>query len=406
MMDRRMAQDLDNYITGHYGEDQFKGEEPEPYANVLVINSYAGSLTQACIRSGLNILASLEDHGYGLDTQSLNFPELLYVPSLPWPDPGMPLTDAIVVAHPPCAAFSAQNNSANRGVDSTHFDCTRRVYNYACDHRAAAILIESVTGAYAGAETYYDKIQAAGDYHIFKVLQNAVTFGVPQWRPRYWTVLVRTGLLKHSQDQFILHHKRRYVTLGQALGDGIDGPVNPYTERYWAKQLQGLKEGGLSNEQIKYMLENETGHLARVLSRLHDLSIPEAKARFNISSFDSHVFTLLPEHGFAHTVMCVSNWLWRGRPVNVPELNVIAGFPAEYKFAKLADQKCYLSKGVAPPVAVWLIGELRANLLGWKDLNCQGDEHMYLLTPGDTADLRVKRGDVRDKDLFADQEEV
>lgn len=29
MMDRRMAHDLDNFITGHYGEDQFKdGVEP------------------------------------------------------------------------------------------------------------------------------------------------------------------------------------------------------------------------------------------------------------------------------------------------------------------------------------------------------------------------------------------
>lgn len=26
-MDRRLAQDLDNYITGHYGEDQFKDED-------------------------------------------------------------------------------------------------------------------------------------------------------------------------------------------------------------------------------------------------------------------------------------------------------------------------------------------------------------------------------------------
>lgn len=28
-MDRRLARELDNYITGHYGEDQFKGMGPE-----------------------------------------------------------------------------------------------------------------------------------------------------------------------------------------------------------------------------------------------------------------------------------------------------------------------------------------------------------------------------------------
>lgn len=29
-MDRRLANDLDNYITGHYGEDQFKDEPLDP----------------------------------------------------------------------------------------------------------------------------------------------------------------------------------------------------------------------------------------------------------------------------------------------------------------------------------------------------------------------------------------
>lgn len=28
-MDRRMAQELDNYITGHYGQDQFRDDIPE-----------------------------------------------------------------------------------------------------------------------------------------------------------------------------------------------------------------------------------------------------------------------------------------------------------------------------------------------------------------------------------------
>ena len=28
-MDSRQSRDLDNYITGHYGEDQFKGEDEE-----------------------------------------------------------------------------------------------------------------------------------------------------------------------------------------------------------------------------------------------------------------------------------------------------------------------------------------------------------------------------------------
>ena len=271
------------------------------YENVLILNGYAGSLTVAASSLDLNIVASIEDHAYGLDTQSLNFPTLTYVPSLPWPDPGVDLQDTLVIAHPPCAAFSAQNNSSNKGTESSHFECTARVLGYSALHGAAAIMVESVTGAYLGARDWYDDWVKYNPYDIYRILQNAVTFGVPQWRPRYWTVLIRKGLLK--LPYLILHHTRKYVTLGEALGDGIEGEPNAYTTRYWERQLEGLRAGGLTEEQIKQHTTEETGHLARVLARLHDLSIAQAKARFHISSFDSHVFTMLPPNGFAHTVM-------------------------------------------------------------------------------------------------------
>ena len=124
------------------------------YNDVVVINSYAGSPTIAATQGGYNILASLEDGGYGLDAQRANFPNLTYVDNLPWPEAD--LTGMMVIAHPPCAAFSAQNNSANKGVDSTHFACTRRVIDYACLHNAAAVMIESVPGALEGARAFYD----------------------------------------------------------------------------------------------------------------------------------------------------------------------------------------------------------------------------------------------------------
>ena len=69
---------------------------------------------------------------------------------------------------------------------------------------------------------------------------------------------------------------------------------------------------------------------------------------------------------------------------------MIAGFPADYKFAKIRDQKCYLSKGVAPPVAAWLINEIRENLQGEKEPTLTGPEYLYLIKSGEIADLRVK----------------
>lgn len=41
MMDRRMANSLDRYITGSYGEDQFKGETdmPKPYEHLQLLEA-------------------------------------------------------------------------------------------------------------------------------------------------------------------------------------------------------------------------------------------------------------------------------------------------------------------------------------------------------------------------------
>jgi site-specific DNA-cytosine methylase len=365
---------------------------------VVIINGYAGSLTVAATAGGYQILASLEDHGYGLDAQRANFPHLTYVDALPWPYAN--LSGCMVIAHPPCAAFSAQNNSANKGTSSTHFDCTRRVVDYAAQGQADAIMVESVTGAYEGARAFYDEWSAAHHYNLYRVLQNACTFGVPQWRPRYWTVLIRRDACIHPLGYFILKHTRKYMTLGEALGAGIPGPANEYTERYWARQVEGLKRGGMSGEQISTLVNDSSGHLGRVLAELCELDIQAAKQKFSISSFDSHVFTMLPVDGFAHTVMCVSNWLWLGRPVNMPEMNVIAGFPADYKFPRPREQKCYLSKGVAPPVARWLLDQVRDNLDGAVDLERGQFQHLYILKPGETADLRVKRAQALERELF------
>ena len=94
--------------------------------DVLIINSYACSITQACVDEGVEIRGSYEDSGYGIDIQKRNFPSLRYIPKLPWPADD--LSNTVVMAHPPCAAFSAQNTSkAARGTDAKKFDCTKRV---------------------------------------------------------------------------------------------------------------------------------------------------------------------------------------------------------------------------------------------------------------------------------------
>jgi site-specific DNA-cytosine methylase len=373
------------------------------YGKVCVINGYAGSLTVAAHQAGLKVVASLEDCGYGLDAQRANFPNLTYVEREPWP--AADLRDTPVIAHPPCAAFSMQNNNPKaKGLDTAHFDCTRAVLRYAAENQSPAIMIESVPGAYEGARNFYDHWCQGYLYDCYRILQNAVTFGVPQWRPRYWTVLIKRGRLDHTWGKLILRHRRLYRTIEETLGGwgyGLAGEQVPWLERKWTRQLQFLNEGGLNNTEIEELAGGGWGYgpLVRLLATRYDLTREEAQERFHISNYQADGFKVLDPNGYTSTLMWDSAWLWHGRPCTVPEYNVLAGFPADYKFPKLRMQGSYLSKGVAPPVARWLLDNVRANL---EDKTIQGmrgidprswpqDQRLYEVSPGGTADLRVTK---------------
>src|SRR6267142_1576382 len=109
---------------------------------VLVINGYAGSLTVAASQLGLEILGSYEDSGHGLEIQRHNFPNLNYVEKYPWPN--LNLEGSLVIAHPPCAGFCAQNVNApsratTRGLDGTYFSQTKSVLEYSLAAKAIAV---------------------------------------------------------------------------------------------------------------------------------------------------------------------------------------------------------------------------------------------------------------------------
>jgi hypothetical protein len=52
MNDRLMSQDLDNYITGHYGEDQFR-DEPEFEGDVCTQPRCCALAEAECARCGM-----------------------------------------------------------------------------------------------------------------------------------------------------------------------------------------------------------------------------------------------------------------------------------------------------------------------------------------------------------------
>jgi hypothetical protein len=76
--------------------------------------------------------------------------------------------------------------------------------------------------------------------------------------------------------------------------------------------------------------------------------------------------------------------------VSIAEYNALMGFPRGYTFPDryLADQRKYLSKGVCPPVAEWVLRTIVSHLEGktlTKDVR---------LRPGEIADFNLRRKDV------------
>jgi site-specific DNA-cytosine methylase len=333
---------------------------------VLIINSYAGSLTIAAHARPrrYDVVGSYEDAGYGLDVQRANFPGLDYRETTDaWPR--QDLRGVVVLAHPPCAAFSQQNSSNHkihgkreyRGCGACKFSQTEVVLEYALRNKCDALAVESVVGAYDGAREVHDAYARKHGYHVFRVLQNAATFGVPQWRPRFWALFVRRSLLGTL--------RLRHVPNQAIIRDVIESCECPIENdsRWYDRQVALLRKAFGDRETNRIL--DDVGSLHSVLHRRgHDVT-PEVVLN---ARFSSNAMRLLDPNGVATTVLGSSWWVLPmsagGRPLNAVEFKRIMGYPDTYTFLRLSQLKGLLSRGVVPAVARWVLDQVVANFNG------------------------------------------
>lgn len=339
----------------------------------LIINSYAGSLVLGAERARVSATRSLEDSGYGADIQAENFPDLKIVPKRDsWQD-SWP-TGRVVIAHPPCAAFSIANPGKSRKVRGTKadkFQCTVDVINYALGNRAIALMIESVVPAMIGAAEIHEALADRYGYMLIRVLQNAASFGVPQWRPRFWAVFLDKAKFP-KRVPIGLNHK--FKTLGKMADETLPiGSASERDRRDKAKQTDLLKRGGFSAEDITRIYSGEeTGRIARVMMRMFPerLATMEQrdveKAYCRYGSFSSNTMRILDPEGFAPVLLFNSFWLMMGRLLTVGEHKAIMGYPRGYKMPPKRYME-FLSRGVCPPVAEWLLRWVHSLLDGSYD---------------------------------------
>lgn len=376
---------------------------------VLIINSYGGSITLAATQEEHPILASCEDHNFGLDSQRLNFPHLNYRSELADWDLDMDLKGAIVIAHPPCAAFSSQNrgSASKRGPGAEAFACTTRLLEHVMPRRPEAVAIESVPGALEGARHVHDFYAAAHGYDLYRVLQNAASFGVPQWRRRFWAIFVKQQPGRKREFTFVLNHNVRY--LNDVLGvDAAEGELDITHTTRWGKQLDLLKELGYTEKSLRELLSGTTtyGNIIHILAEAHGYEHTKGWPPFGKlhdyivgGNFLSGALHVLNPNGLA-PVLLGPCWWWLGkRQLGYADYKQIMGFPADYRYHKPRLTFVLLSKGVCPPVARWILREISANVFGIaRPQSCDVDVvndvtsgrlQTITIQPNETADLRT-----------------
>ena len=292
--------------------------------------------------------------------------------------------------------FSVQAGAARKGTDAAAFQDTVDAITYGLENGCLAMAVESVQAACEGAREVHDPLAKDHGYDLYRVFQNAVTFGIPQWRPRFWAIFVRKGLVK----DMTFAQTYRFKSIGTMLEE--QEPVD-YVEEFDPKILEQvsiqrdkLKAKGLTPRVIDEILEGEDyGYLAAILKRYlgsEDTVFQVAKDWCHKGSYLCSSMRLLDPEKPAVTLLYDSWWWYKTRIPTIPEMKAIMGFPRNYIFPGRYATKYreYLSRGVCPPVAVWLWKNIVANLNG-KPLRGKVE---WPCAPGQIADFNVKKKEI------------
>lgn len=370
----------------------------------LVINTYGGSLLLGARALNLEIIGSYEDTGFGLPIQQANFPELNFrAQRHEWP--AQDLSEVFVIAHPPCSAFSVQNtNPQARGVDSAAFACTKSVLNYAMQNKAVGIAIESVVGALAGAWHIHQKFADEYGYNLYRILENGSMFGA-QWRDRFWSVFLKKGA---APDVMPWTLAPRWQTVRDVVGHDDQGPsVMGLDEELVKLKARFIEQAGCTPDDMHYIFNVNPVEVESIDGKLWERRFPK-EVRWDVckryvTKFASSAMVQLAPNGLCPVLLGSSWWYLDGRNLSERAYKLLMGFPGDYIFPEgdrrkdnyRLDMRTYLSKGVMPPIASWVLENALSHLraLPFSQGQHVGYDGAYKLeiAPSFIADFRIRK---------------
>ena len=373
---------------------------------VLVINSYAGSITLgARAYPEADIIGVFENAGYGIDIQRHNFgDDYNFVDYEKYWPASIDLSNTVVLAHPPCSAFSSMNHSQNekvRGIDAEAFECTIRILNYACKHEALGIGIESVIGTLGGAWAVHQEFANKYGYHLYRVMENGCMWGC-QWRERFWIIYIKKD---RAPSNMTLTIKPNFQTVSEVIDGYTEGPSAGKQDEWLDRQIERMRDCGCDEKELDYFFQpHSPPHSGWLFNTILNKRHPNAK-RSERSSLrlaymgtgwnENTMYYLHPE-GVALTLLGQSHWYYDGRNLSEDAFKRIMGFPANYVFPDgpaRNNMKQLLSKGVMPPIATWLCEQIDLHLREIEQHAQAGRHYQVTMEPGQFADFRIKKSD-------------
>jgi hypothetical protein len=204
----------------------------------------------------------------------------------------------------------------------------------------------------------------------------------------------------------------KWQTVGEVVAGREDGSSSGNQDVLLERQKAKLRDiAGLNEEEMNYLFDGSRNFGTRALGAvLFDYKYRTATSTAQdkwemfkkyIGGFASGTMCYLDPNGLAPVLMGGSHWYLNGRNVSEDAFSAIGGFPEDYLFPETPrnyrrQQRMFISKGVMPPVAAWIIEQVH-NHLGEQVPSPTGlhatDQPHYALTcePNHIADFRITK---------------
>lgn len=318
--------------------------------NVVAVHTYAGSILLGARLANMSVSASLAVDNYGVNIQRKNFPDVaVHVDPSNWP--ALDLRNSIVMGHPPCSCFSLANSKRfSDPLLDPKFKDTRLLIEYAVEGRAAGFALESVQQSEQHVRGLFSQIAAANKYH-FQIQSVDYAAWVPQRRKRVWYVWAKRPC---SFTPPPVNGPRLRDTVKQDTADFVSIIANRWNDVSARMQREGLNP-------VEVVKTAAAGSLLKSL-QMRGNAFDIAK-KFGVSR--AHRFpVVLDPNGVAPVLMYDSCWLYDGGLLPRQDYCAIMGFPRDYELTSGPRGGCleWLSRGVVPQAAAWLITQMQEAL--------------------------------------------